>query len=205
MYFNEQNVLQGWKKWMFNFNFIIQCLELRHQTIRQKFIIFLPDEAQLKKRHICVFHGTSSSATSHGRHFKISQETLHFSLSYQILPAPMKFTVCLQPLADSLFQLNNLNCRGLLTLNPLYQTDIMILYISNAEWCIMVSRVRLPLRWMFVNNFLLDVEYLSFHAGKRSQKQICWFKSRRRQISSENIMFFNTLLTYFTHIYDCEM
>lgn len=176
-----------------------------NSNIRQKFIIFLPDEVQLKKRHICVFHGTSSSATSHGRHFKISQEILHFSLSYRILPAPMKFTVCLQPLADSLFQLNNLNCRGLLTLNRLYQTDVMILYISNAEWCIMVSRVRLPLRWIFVNNLHRDVEYLSFHSGKRSQKQICWFKSRRRQGWCEKITFLNTLLTYFTHIYDCEV
>lgn len=154
---------------------------------------------------MCVFHGTSSSATSHGRHFKISEEILHFPLRYRILPPPMKFTVCLQPLADSLFQLNNLNCCGLLTLNPLYQKDVMILYISNAEWYIMVSRVRLPLWWMFVNNFLLDVEYLSFHSGKWSQKQICWFKSRRRQGWCENIMFLNTLLTYFTHIYDCEM
>lgn len=139
------------------FTCIIQC----------KSIVFLPDEAHLKEGHICVFHGTSS-ATPLGRQFKISQEISHFCLSYRILHAPMNFTVPPQPLADSLFQLNNLNCPGLLALDPLYQTDVMILYISNAEWCIMVSRVRLPLRWTFVDNFLRDVEYLSFRSEKRS-------------------------------------
>lgn len=105
-----------------SFTCIIQC----------KSNVFLPDEAHPKEGHICVFHGTSSS-TPFGRQFKISQEISHFSLSYRILHAPMNFTVSPQPLADSLFQLNNLNCPGLLALDPLYQTDAMILYISYAE------------------------------------------------------------------------
>lgn len=97
----------------------------------------------------------------------------------------MNFTLTSpQPLAYSLFQLNNLNCPGLL--NPLYQTDVMILYISYAEWYIMVSRVRLPLRWTFVDNFLRDVEDLSFHSEKWSLKQIWWFKARRRHLVSQH-------------------
>lgn len=100
--------------------------------IQWKSIVFQPDEAHLKEGHICVFHGTSS-ATPLGRQFKISQEISYFSLSYRILHVPMNFAVSPQPLTDSLFQLNNLTCPSLLTLNPLYQTDVMILYISYAE------------------------------------------------------------------------
>lgn len=35
----------------------------------------------------------------------------------------------------------------------------------------MVSRVRLPLRWMFVDNFVQDVEYLSFLSGKQHRSK----------------------------------
>lgn len=109
-----------------------------------------------RKKHLST--SRSSLSTLPWKHFKYPRKDriLLYAIEFCTLQWSLPFLCNWVPL----FQLNNLNCLGLLTVNLLYQTDVMILYISNAEWCMMVSRVRLPLQRMFVDNFLSDVEYL---------------------------------------------